>query len=452
MTVVDSQTHGPVEVGASASAGASAPHPCATSLGTTTPPAAPAMEYLPAWLPPSLVGGPSTTGIAGAPAAQWRGLLLDSSRTFWTVDTILELFEIMHRYGFNRLHWHLTDNSGWRLAVPGYPRIMDVAAQQPRHLCEAYTNVPMDDLQRYQARAPFMNNRGFYTREDVKRIVERASELGIEVMPEIDLPGHAAALIAAYPEFGNPSTVGMDLSDWPGAGQPVVRNDLLWPGEETFAFMEAALTEVCVLFPSRVIHIGGDECDVEYWESNPEAQAWMQDHEIADGRGLHRAMMDRAREVLAAHGRTAGVWDEAVEVGLGEDDVVFAWRDHVGVPTAVSSGHPWVLCDAEKLYLNRLADPDLRPDSISPVVMNGAISVQDIAGIDWPAGEECLGIQASVWCEFVTERAELYRLLFPRLLAVAAKAHWGNKLSVKELQVLVEQEFEALKEGKSTAS
>ncbi|MCI7457150.1 family 20 glycosylhydrolase [Actinomyces urogenitalis] len=401
-------------------------------------------DYLPTGLPPSLVNGAASARLLGRdrhdPALPWRGLLLDSARTFWTVDAVLEVLELMHRYGFNRLHWHLTDNSGWRLDVPGYPRLTEVAAQQPRHGFAEYTNVPPQDLRRYQARAPFLNNCGFYTAQDVARVVERAAELGIEVVPEIDVPGHAEATIKAYPELGNPSTVGLDLSHWPGAGRARVRNDLLWPCEEAFDFITAALETVCDLFPSPIIHVGGDECDVEYWESNPEARAWMEAHGVPDGHALQQVFMRHARQVLASRGRRAGVWDEAVEAGLDGDELVFGWREGKGVSTARASGHPWVFCDADLLYLNRLADPDPRRDTARPVTMNGAISVEDILGLILPEDERLQGIQAAVWCEFITDRAELHRQLFPRLLAVAAKAFWGREADASVLRELVQRE------------
>ncbi|WP_172120670.1 family 20 glycosylhydrolase [Actinomyces faecalis] len=413
-------------------------------MRTTTPTGRVTYDYLPAGLPASLVNGAESARRLGRSrdesAMGWRGLLLDSSRTFWTVDTVLEVLELMHRYGFNRLHWHLTDNSGWRLDVPGYPRLTEVAAQQPRHGFAEYTNVPPRDLVRYQARAPFLNNCGFYTAQDVSRVVERAHELGIEVVPEIDLPGHAEATISAYPELGNPSTVGADLSGWPGARRARVRNDLLWPSQQAFDFITAALETVCDLFPSPVIHVGGDECDVEYWESNPQAQAWMAAHEVPDGHALQQVFMRRAHEVLASRGRRAGVWDEAVEAGLDGDELVFGWREGKGVSTAASSGHPWVFCDADLLYLNRVADPDPRHDTARPVTMNGAISVEDILGLPLPDDDRLQGIQAAAWCEFITDRAELHRQLFPRLLAVAAKAFWGQEAEPEELGELVRDE------------
>lgn len=405
-------------------------------------------HYLPQDLPASLVCGPASARRLGRapqqPVMGWRGLLLDSSRTFWTLDTVLEVLELMHRCGLNRLHWHLTDNSGWRLDVPGYPRLTAVAAQQPRHGFAEYTNVPAADLARYQERAPFLNNCGFYTRQDIARVIQRAGELGIEVIPEVDLPGHAEAAIKAYPELGNPSTVGMDLSAWPQASRPRVRNDLLWPCQQAFDFITAALHTVCELFPSPVIHVGGDECDVEYWESNPEARAWMEAHDVADGHALQQVFMRHARQVLASFGRRAGVWDEAVEAGLGADELVFGWREGTGVATAAASGHPWVFCDADLLYLNRVAEPDPRSDTARPVAMNGAISVEDILSLTTPADKGLLGIQASVWCEFITERTELYRQLFPRLLAVAAKAFWGGEVEAGRLRELVDEESQVL--------
>lgn len=196
------------------------------------------------------------------PAHEWRGLMLDSARTCWDVEVVHELLELMARYRLNRLHWHLTDDSGWRFEVPGRPRLTSVGAHLPRPDYSWYGNVLPAKREAADERAAEIRFNGAYSAEDIAAVVEHARELGIEVMPEVDLPGHMAAAIRSHPELGDPRLVDVDPADWPHA------NDLLWPGEESFDFVAEVLEAVMDLFPSRLVHIGGDECKHWVWESD----------------------------------------------------------------------------------------------------------------------------------------------------------------------------------------
>lgn len=373
------------------------------------------------------------------PVFAWRGILLDSARTMWAVETILELLELMARYRFNRLHWHLTDNCGWRLPVPGYPRLVEISAQLPRMAFDEYGNVDPQKLAQYQNRARFLNNSGFYSYDNIAEIVEKATELGIEIVPEIDLPGHMEAVILAYPDLGNPlfHTLPKEING------KVLRNNLLWPNEQSFEFIEASLTKVAELFPSSIVHIGGDECDFEFWEQNPEGQQWMMENDITSGKEIQGLFMQKARKILAYHGKKVGVWDEAVATNLFGDEIVFAWQEEKGVPNALASAHPWVFCDANYLYLNRLAGAA----NTEPIGMYGVITPEIILEMQIPKSEKLLGIQASAWCEFIPGREELYYQLFPRLLAAAERAWCGNQVDPKEAIQRVNAEYQILKQS-----
>ena len=390
-------------------------------------------------LPEPLVPGPAPQGVQ-APQAGWRGLLLDSARNFWTVDTVLEVLDLMARYGFNRLHWHLTDNCSWRIAVPGYPLLTKVSSRLPRPGYAEYTNVDPGCLEEYQERAPHLNNAGFYDEDDLRKVVSHAQELGIEVIPEIDLPGHMEAALRAYPELGNPELSDLGDGPWPVRNGTVWRNNLLWPGQESFDFITKVLETVCDIFPSPVVHLGGDECDDIYWAESPTARKWMEEHDVAGPRELQGVFMSLARRVLAERGRVAGVWDEAVSSGLGVGDVVFGWRDEVGPVTAAGSGNPWVLCDAASLYFNRTQGAA----NSGAIGMLPPVPLEKVAALKLPESPNCLGVQASVWCEFVTSREELLELLLPRLLAVATRAWWGDALSSQEVMQRVQEEYQVL--------
>lgn len=385
-------------------------------------------------LPQPLIPNPMIT----EPTYSWRGVLLDSARTMWSVETILELLQLMHRYRFNRLHWHLTDNCGWRIPIEGYPRLLEISSQLPRMAFDDYNNVDPQKLAQYQQKARHLNNRGFYSRQDIALIVQSATKLGIEIIPEIDLPGHMEAVILAYPELGNPNFP-VEITK---LGDKYLRNNLLWPNQEAFEFIRQALKTVAELFPFEIVHIGGDECDFEFWENNLVAKRWMETEHITDGRALQGFFMQMAAEILNSYGKKVAVWDEATSTGLKGDELVFAWREEKGVPAAIASGQPWIFCDANYLYLNRLAGPA----KTEPIGMYGTITVEDILQKNIPDNEQIQGIQACAWCEFITDRTELYYQLFPRLLAAAERAWCGNHLNLEDSLARVQLEMKILKD------
>lgn len=258
-------------------------------------------------LGPSVVTGPEAAarlGIEDHAAYPWRGYLLDSSRTFWPVDAIIDLLGLLHRYHFTRLHWHLTDNSGWRVPVNGYPRVTEISSARRRMDFDDYTNVDRTRLATYQHDWAGTDNSGYYTADDIQKVLDVAEAYGIEAMPEIDLPGHAEAVILAYPELGNPEIAAGPTHVGALTSGKHLRNNLLWPSGEAFAFVEAAVDSICDLSPSCVIHIGGDECDMEFWEGSESARARMTDYGVVDGTGVHKAFTDVARRRLDGHGRT----------------------------------------------------------------------------------------------------------------------------------------------------
>ncbi|GAB3815549.1 family 20 glycosylhydrolase [Tessaracoccus terricola] len=343
--------------------------------------------------------------------------MLDSARTFWSVTEVCELLAVMARYRLNVLHWHLTDDAGWRFAVPGYPRLLDVAAQLPREPFEWYDNVDHDKRRAALDSAPSGSSHGWYSDDDIRTVLQCAAGHGISVLPEVDLPGHMGAVIRAYPNLGDPALAGRPPQEW------THRNDLLWPGDEAEAFVVAALDRVVELFDHPLVHIGGDECDYRVWEADASLMARMAELGTPDARAIQGRFTELARRRLASHGRGIAAWDEVTETPIRGDEVVIGWRDDVGVPAARDSGNPWVFADAALLYLNRLAGPV----ETEPAGMFGVISPADIARAPVPEHPKLLGVQAAVWCEFLPDRARLHYHLFPRLLAVAELA-WSGPL------------------------
>lgn len=351
-----------------------------------------------------------------SPAHAWRGLLLDSARTFWSADEVCQVLDLMARYRLNRLHWHLTDDAGWRFAVPGFDKVVEVGAQLPREPFVWYSNVDPGKREEVLARAPEGSTTGWYSDDDIARVVEHAAELGIQIMPEVDLPGHMAAVIRAYPSLGDPALAELPPEAW------THRNDLLWPSAVADDFLTAALHKVCDLFPMPLVHIGGDECDYRLWEADGALMARMAEDGITDARAIQGRFTDIARNTLAARGREVAAWDEVTETPCSGDELIFGWREKVGVAAAQNSGNPWIFADADVLYLNRLGGPVEE----EPCGMFGAISVTDILDIKLPGDQQLRGIQAGAWCEFMPDLAALNYHLFPRLLAVAELA-WNGE-------------------------
>jgi len=374
------------------------------------------------------------------PLFAWRGLLIDSARTMLPVAVVKRTITLAARYGFNRLHWHLTDDQGWRFDVPGYPQLVHVASRIPRGRFDDYDQLFADTRERAAAEAAHRWTDGFYTDDEIAEVVAHAVAHGVEIVPEIDLPGHMMAAILAYPELGRPA--GLPLPEgsmrehmwWPA------RNDLLWPGDPATDFLTAVLRRVAQLFPGRYVHIGGDECAYLQWSSDPLMAEHLRERGLTRVEELQAWFMSAAVEVLAHHGKQVAVWDEAAEL-TGEDALVIAWDEERGMERAMRARQRFVFADARTLYLNRI-DPDGPP---SQKGMLPGISVADILTADWPeiSSERCVGLQACAWSEFILDGDDLLRMLFPRLLAVAERM-WNPEIDVQAARTAIAREYELL--------
>ncbi|WP_101848022.1 family 20 glycosylhydrolase [Zhihengliuella sp. ISTPL4] len=388
-------------------------------------------------LPPVLVGP-----VRGRDSSfPWRGLMIDSARTRFTVPVILRVIELAARYGFNRLHWHLTDDQGWRFDVPDYPLLAAIGADLPRGAFDDYNALAGETLERAKAAAVTRWSNGFYSDEEIATVVDYATAHGIEVVPEVDLPGHMSAAIAAYPELGRPAHLPLprgsmrDHMWWPA------RNDLLWPTADAERFVRAVLRRVAQLFPGKLVHIGGDECAYRQWSSDPGLPAALASRGLARVEDLQAWFMDVASTELRRHGKTVAVWDEACDIWDKGDAVVIAWDEARGMERVGRSSLPYVFADARTLYLNRV-DPE---GSDQQNGMTPAISVDDILRAPWPetADPRCLGVQACVWSEFVLDGADLLDMFFPRLLAVSERI-WNPDLDADDAAARVRREHDLL--------
>jgi hexosaminidase len=344
--------------------------------------------------------------ITDAPRFGWRGVLLDVARHFMPVADVLRFVDLIAFHKLNVLHLHLTDDQGWRLQVPGWPRLTDVGAGRPESMLGSFGHG------RYDGRP----HGGCYSADDLREIVAYAAARHVTVVPEIDLPGHMEAAIAAYPSLGN------------GGPKPSVRTAwgistrVLNVSDGALDFCRAVLDEVCAIFPSRLIGIGGDECPKDEWRSSADAQARMRTEGLADEQALQAWFIVRMAEHLAGHGRRVYGWDEILEGGAPAGAVIAGWRGVGPAIVAARAGHDVVSCPDMSVYLD-YRQSDL-PDEPTPV--GTVLTLADVyafepvpAALTGADADRIIGAQANVWTEHMESARRVDYMAFPRLCAFA---------------------------------
>ena len=360
------------------------------------------------WVVPAIV-------ITDAPQYPWRGLMLDVSRHFFSKEYILKTLDRMAMLKLNTFHFHLVDNEGWRIEIKKYPKLTEVGAwrvDQEDKLWDERTSNPADAFDN-PASAPKKYG-GFYTQEDIKEIVAYAAARGITVIPEIEMPAHVMSAIAAYPELScHKRPIGVPS----GAVWPNI--DIYCAGqEESFTFLEDVLTEVMALFPSKYIHIGGDEADHTEWEKCPKCQQRIKDNHLKDVHELQSYFIKRIDKFLVSKGRVLVGWDEIMDGGLANDAVVMNWRGIDIGRKALEQGNPVVL--TSDCYINRYQGlPEYEP-----LANGGYVTLKKLyhynlekENLTPELQKKVLGTQANLWAEFIATPEHSEYMLFPRLLA-----------------------------------
>ncbi|MBP0454326.1 beta-N-acetylhexosaminidase [Kitasatospora sp. RG8] len=353
------------------------------------------------------------TDIEDAPRFAWRGALLDVARHFLPKADVLRFVDQLSAHKLNVLHLHLTDDQGWRLEIKRYPRLAEQASWRERSMVGYRAGGRRDDRP----------HGGFYTQDDVREIVAYAAERAVTVVPEIDLPGHSQAAIAAYPELGNTDVVDTAaLGVWTDWG---VSHHVLNPSEATLRFFEGVLEEVLELFPSEFIHLGGDECPKEQWKDSPAAQARIRELGLANEDELQSHVIRHFDRWLAGRGRRLIGWDEILEGGLAPGAAVSSWRGYGGGIAAAQAGHDVVMCPEQHVYL----DHRQAPGQDEPVPVGFVRTLEDVyrfepvpAQLDGAAARRVIGTQANLWTEFMDSARDVDYRAFPRLAAFAEVA------------------------------
>lgn len=344
--------------------------------------------------------------IEDAPRFAWRGAMLDSARHFQSVDEIKRLLDAMALHKLNVFHWHLTDDQGWRIEIKRYPRLTEVGG----------CRMPSGDGgidPRSGVPRPYC---GWYSQEQIREIVRYAADRQITVVPEIDIPGHATAAIAAYPELGVSGKPIAVSNEWG------VNTNLFNVEESTLVFLENVLTEVVDLFPGRYVHLGGDEAVKDQWIASPQVQARKAQLGLKTEMQLQSWMMRRLEKTLAAHQRRLLGWDEILEGELPASATVMSWRGTEGGLQAAAQGHDVVMTPVSSLYLDYLqtASANEPPGRPALVELRSVYAFDPIpAALARDKRKHILGLQANVWTEHMRMFARVEHALFPRVAAVA---------------------------------
>ncbi|WP_144876321.1 beta-N-acetylhexosaminidase [Microbacterium sp. 1.5R] len=351
------------------------------------------------------------TRFTDAPKFPWRGAMLDVVRHFAPTRDVLRFIDLLAMHRLNTLHLHLSDDQGWRVEIARYPRLTEVGGWRPETQLGAAHGSAADGRP----------HGGFYTQDDIREIVAYAADRGITVVPEIELPGHAQAAVAAYPELGVGDSA--PTTPWTLWGiNPVIFN----VEESTIAFLSDVLDEIIELFPSEYICIGGDECPKIQWVEDERTQERMRELGLHDEEELQSWFVSRIGQHLASRGRKLLGWDEILEGGLADGATVLSWRGRVGALTAARSGNDVVACPEDTVYLDyRESDLPSEPIPTGTVTtVEKAYSFDPVpAELDAEQATHVLGGQANLWTEHIDSMRGLDYRAFPRLAAVA-EALW----------------------------
>ena len=355
--------------------------------------------------------------IIDEPRFGYRGMHMDVSRHFFTVEEVKRYLDIMEVHKLNTLHWHLTDDQGWRLEIKKYPRLTEVGSIRNKTIIGHLFDSKTFDNTRYGEGC-------WYSQEEVKDILAYAASKGITVIPEIDLPGHMLAALAAYPELG---CTGGPYEVW---GMWGIADDVLCAGkEETMLFLEDVLAEVCELFPAEYIHIGGDECPKVRWETCPLCQAKIKELGLQDTEEfqaehyLQSYVMTRMTNFLSSKGKKIIGWDEILEGEVAEDAIVMSWRGVAGGLQAVRMGNEAIMTPNTFYYLDYYQSLDKENE---PLAIGGYLPVEKCysyepftSGMTEEEKARVLGVQANLWTEYIATADHLHYMLLPRMAALS---------------------------------
>lgn len=369
----------------------------------------------------SVVKIPKMT-IYDAPRFAYRGMHLDVSRTFQDTDFIYRFIDALAYYKINNFHWHLTDDQGWRVEIKSYPKLTEIGAWRGPH--EALKPAYASGMER---------NGGFYTQEEIKSIVKYAADRNINIIPEIDLPGHSKAVAVSYPE------ILCDTKEKHYSVQWETNNVWCVGREDNYAMLDTIIGEMAELFPSKIFHIGGDEVNMDSWMECPHCQALMKAKGMTEPAELQNYFVRRLEHILAKHGKTMGGWDEILDGGeLMPETVVYAWASPERGEKSIKEGHPTVMMIAQYMYFDMK-----QSDGERGLKWAGVNSLEKAYSFE-PA-DGCMGPQGGCWAECLGVKDFVDYQVFPKLLALSEIGWCQNKPTYQEFEnVIFDAQYERL--------
>ena len=343
------------------------------------------------------------------PRFKYRGMMLDVSRHFMPKEFIKKFIDIMSIHKMNKFHWHLTDDHGWRIEIKQYPKLTEIGSMRDGTLI---------GHSRFAGKNPKFDNiphGGFYTQEEIKDIIKYAEERFIEIIPEIDMPGHTASLIASYPELGTLKEKTEVKKIWG------VQDEILIPTENTFNFLDNLFREIADIFPSSYVHIGGDEARKKQWIESEEVQKLMEKLEIEDEDSLQTYFIGRVQKILNNYEKKIIGWDEIIEGGLVNDATVMSWRGEEGGIFAAKAGNNAIMSPTSHLYFDYY-----QARTGEPLAIGGLISLEKVYsyepipdGLDINQATKILGAQGNVWTEYIKTPEMVEYMSVPRMTALS---------------------------------
>lgn len=356
--------------------------------------------------------------ILDKPRFAYRGAMLDVCRHKFTTDEVKRYIDILALHKINTFHWHLTDDQGWRIEIKRYPELTQTGATRKQTLVGRYRTSKEYDGTPYG---------GYFTQDEIREVVKYAAERYITVIPEIEMPGHAVAALATYPELGCTGGPYEVRTTWG------ISEDVFCAGsEETFEFIENVLTEVLELFPSEYIHIGGDECPKLRWNSCPKCQRRISEEGLANEAELQSYFMKRIERWLNGHGRKIIGWDEILQGGITRSATVMSWRGTKGGIAAAALGNRVIMSPNTYCYIDyyQTENPEANREPLAngrrPVTMEKLYSFEPLSGLTEEQGGFIAGVQVNLWTEYIGTFDHVQRMLLPRLAALS-EVGWSDR-------------------------
>lgn len=354
--------------------------------------------------------------VKDAPRFSHRGFLIDAGRYYLPVEDVKKAIDLAANYKLNRFHWHLTDDQGWRLEIKKYPRLTEQGATRLNSAIGTWD-------QYYPHHYDGKEHSGYYTQDEIRELVSYAAERQVTIIPEIEMPGHALAVLSAYPEYA--CSFHSSLSMMAGAG---ISEQVYCPKPQTFQFIKDILTEVADLFPSEYIHIGGDECPKTSWEKCEDCQALMKRENLKNEYELHAYFIQQIEKIADGLGRKLIGWDEILEGGLPLKSTVMSWRGESGGIKAAQLGNNVIMTPNTYCYLDYYQeDPEF-----APLAIGGFLPLEQVYGhepipsaLNQEDAKRIIGIQGNIWGEYVATMDKYEYMAFPRLLAISEVA-WSK--------------------------